>query len=101
MTGSALRLEESLDGRWFRPGGKYLSTGGVQRGKVTGLLRNSGLADDGKRAKTRRVARWTLVRARREIFINWGSAEGEGDGSAPPFRRGGFPKMAASLETAS
>ena len=50
------------------------------------------LADDGKRAKTRRVARWTLVRARREIFINWGSAEGEGDGSAPRFQAMRIPQ---------
>ena len=48
MTGSALRLEESRDGRWFGPGGKYLSTGGVQRGKVTGLLRDPGLGDSPK-----------------------------------------------------
>ena len=34
------------------------------------------VADDGKRAQTRRVARWTLVQARREIFINWGECRG-------------------------
>ena len=68
MTGSAPRLEESRDGRLF-----------AQR-------------DDGKRAKTRRVARWTLVRARREIFINWGSAEGEGDGIAPRFQAMRIPQ---------
>ena len=51
MTGSALRLEESRDGRWCRPGGKYLSTGEVQEGKGSGLLRDSDQADDGKRLR--------------------------------------------------
>ena len=50
MTGSALRLEESRDGRWCRPGGKYLSTGEVQEGKGKISRRDSPLADDGKRA---------------------------------------------------
>ena len=55
---------------------EILSTGEVQEGKGSGVLRGQDWADDGKRAKTRRVARWTLVRTRREIFINWGESEG-------------------------
>ena len=39
------------------------------------MLLHSTLAEDGKRAKTRRVARWTSV-AQRDLFINWGVSEG-------------------------
>ena len=77
------------------PEGKYLSTGEVQEGKGSGLLRDSDQADDGKRAQTRRVARWTLVQARREATLTTGILKH----SAPRTWR--ILKTTISLETSS
>ena len=40
----------------------------------------AGLADDGKRTQTRRVARWTLLQARRDILSSGEVQEGRGSG---------------------
>ena len=45
-----------------RPGGENIyQVGGSRGGVVAGFALHRDAADDGKRAKTRRVARWTLV----------------------------------------
>ena len=46
----------------YWPGGESIyQVGGSRGGVVAPALLQTDMADDGKRAKTRRVARWTLV----------------------------------------
>ena len=49
--------------------------------KIRARAAKQGVADDGKRAQTRRVARWTLVKTRREILSTGEVQEGKGSGS--------------------
>ena len=80
MTGSALRLEESRDGRWYRPGGEiFINWGGPGGGEARGRIsiRRLRMTGSALRLEESRDGRWLAAPVRGKIYRVGEVQEGE------------------------